>query len=66
MSHVMFYKGAEMEHFRHRSFGNFLVNLLLGLIACSFLPNKPSTNYHTATDNQLVIFKLNSGDKASV
>ena len=35
---------CQIEHTRHRSFANFVVNLLSGLIAYSFLPKKPSLN----------------------
>ena len=34
----------QIEHSRHRSFENFLTNLLSGLIANSFFPKKPSLN----------------------
>ena len=33
---------SQIEHSRHRSFPNFIVNLLAGLIAYSFQPKKPS------------------------
>jgi hypothetical protein len=33
---------CQIEHSRHRSPVNFLVNLVAGLVAYSFLPNKPS------------------------
>jgi hypothetical protein len=33
---------CQIEHTRHRSFSNFVVNLLSGLVAYSFLPKKPS------------------------
>lgn len=33
---------SQIEHTRHRSFTNFLVNLLSGLLAYCFRPNKPS------------------------
>jgi hypothetical protein len=32
----------QIEHSRHRSFENFLINLYTGLIAYSFLPKKLS------------------------
>ena len=32
----------QIEHSRHRSIWNFLVNLMAGLIAYSYLPQKPS------------------------
>ena len=35
---------CQVEHTRHRSFDNFLANLLAGLIAYSFLDKKPSLN----------------------
>jgi hypothetical protein len=35
---------CQIEHTRHRSFTNFVTNLLAGLIAYSFLPKKPSLN----------------------
>nr|WP_262885637.1 IS982 family transposase [Tenacibaculum maritimum] len=33
---------CQIEHSRHRSFDNFLGNLIVGLTACSFLDAKPS------------------------
>jgi len=47
---------CQIEHSRHRSFGNFLVNIITGLIAYSFLPKKPSIKYQTVKTNQLVMF----------
>ncbi len=47
---------CQIEHSRHRSFGNFLVNIITGLIAYSFLPKKPSIKYQTVNTNQLTIF----------
>ena len=35
---------CQVEHTRHRSFENFITNLLSGLIAYSFFPKKPSLN----------------------
>jgi hypothetical protein len=35
---------CQIEHTRHRSFDNFVTNLLSGLIAYSFFPKKPSIN----------------------
>ncbi|ELS02559.1 transposase family protein [Xenococcus sp. PCC 7305] len=37
----------EIEHSRHRSIWNFLVNLMSGLIAYSYLPQKPSLDLDT-------------------
>jgi len=38
---------CQIEHSRHRSFTNFLSNIVAGLIAYSFLPKKPSIKYQT-------------------
>jgi Transposase DDE domain. len=35
---------CQIEHTRHRSFDNFITNMLTGLIAYSFFPKKPSLN----------------------
>ena len=35
---------CQVEHTRHRSFDNFVTNLLSGLIAYSFFDKKPSIN----------------------
>ena len=35
---------SQIEHTRHRSATNFLVNLVAGLIAYTWQPNKPSLN----------------------
>lgn len=37
---------SQIEHSRHRSFTNFLVNLVSGLIAYCFQPKKPSLHTH--------------------
>jgi len=48
---------CQVEHSRHRSFGNFLTNLISGLLAYSFLPKKPSLKYETEpTFGQLALF----------
>lgn len=50
---------CQVEHSRHRSFGNFLSNLVSGLIAYSFLPKKPAIKYEVILDptpKQLVLF----------
>ena len=36
---------CQIEHTRHRSPTNFLVNLLSGLVAYTFLPKKPSIRF---------------------
>lgn len=35
---------CQIEHIRHRSFDNFISNVVSGLIAYSFLPSKPHIN----------------------
>jgi len=47
---------AQIEHSRHRSFENFLVNLLSGIAAYCFFPKKPAINLQKVTDNQLTLF----------
>ena len=47
---------AQIEHSRHRSFENFLVNLLSGIAAYCFFPKKPSINFKKVTDNQMTLF----------
>ena len=44
---------SQIEHSRHRSFKNFFVNLLAGLIAYTFQPNKPSLKFE-ASDLALI------------
>ena len=38
---------CQIEHSRHRSFINFVVNILAGLEAYSFFPKKSSIKYQT-------------------
>jgi len=45
---------CQIEHTRHRSFANFLTNLLAGLIAYSFLPKKPSINLEIIDNKALM------------
>jgi len=47
---------CQIEHSRHRSFTNFLSNIVAGLIAYSFLPKKPSIKYQTVKSNQLTFY----------
>ncbi len=47
---------CQIEHSRHRSFGNFITNIVAGLIAYSFLPKKPAIKYQTISTNQLNAF----------
>jgi len=48
---------CQIEHSRHRSFANFISNMISGLLAYSFLPKKPSIKYETINYNgQLALF----------
>ena len=48
---------CQIEHSRHRSFTNFITNLISGLLAYTFLPKKPRIKYETVpTDGQLALF----------
>ena len=47
---------CSIEHSRHRSFGNFITNLISALIAYSFFPKKPAIKYETVNPNQLALF----------
>jgi len=39
---------CQIEHSRHRSATNFVLNLISGLVAYCFIPKKPSLNFSTA------------------
>lgn len=47
---------CQVEHSRHRSFANFITNLIAGLIAYSFFPKKPAIKYQPQQTNQLDVF----------
>lgn len=47
---------AQVEHSRHRLFHNFISNLMSGLAAYCFFPNKPMLQIEREIDNQLAIF----------
>jgi len=47
---------AQAEHSRHRSFGNFITNLVASLIAYSFQEKKPSIKFETENSEQLALF----------
>ena len=47
---------AQDEHSRHRSFGNFITNLVASLIAYSFQEKKPSIKFETVNTIQLALF----------
>jgi len=47
---------CQAEHSRHRSFGNFITNLVASLIAYSFQEKKPSIKFDTENTSQLPLF----------
>lgn len=47
---------CQIEHSRHRSFENFITNLIAGLIAYSFFPKKPAIKYQEVKTSQLEVF----------
>ena len=47
---------AQVEYSRHRSFHNFVNNLMSGLAAYCFFPKKPMLRLEREIDNQLTIF----------
>ena len=47
---------ARIEHSRHRSFPNFIVNLIGGIAAYCLFPKTPKINFEWVCDNQLILF----------
>ena len=47
---------CQVEHSRHRSFGNFITNILSGLIAYSFFPKKPAIKFDVEFTTQVSLF----------
>ncbi len=47
---------CSIEHSRHRSFGNFITNMISGLIAYSFFPKKPAIKVEEIKSDQLALF----------
>ncbi len=47
---------AQVEHSRHRSVENFVVNTLAALAAYCFFPKKPSIAVERSIDRQLTLF----------
>lgn len=47
---------AQVEHSRHRSFDNFIVNLLGAIAAYCCFPKKPCINVKRTIDTQLALF----------
>ena len=46
---------CQIEHSRHRSINNFVINILGALAAYSFFPKKPSLNIQKVKSNQLLL-----------
>lgn len=46
---------SQIEHTRHRSVFNFMVNLIAGLIAYTYQDKKPSLNLRVTSADQLPI-----------
>lgn len=46
---------SQIEHSRHRSIANFMVNVVAGLIAYTHQPRKPSLNLTPSQENQLIL-----------
>ncbi len=46
---------CQIQHTRHRSFFNWAVNLLSGLVAFSFFPKKTSLNLRSNDNLQLLL-----------
>lgn len=47
---------CQVEHSRHRSFENFITNLISDLIAYIFFPKKPAIKYDKVNTTQLSVF----------
>ncbi len=47
---------CQVEHSRHRSFTNFIANIVAGLIAYAFFPKKPAIAYQTYNSTQITAF----------
>ena len=47
---------CQAEHSRHRSFGNFITNLVASLIAYSFQEKKPRIKFETENSTQIILF----------
>ena len=49
---------SQIEHSRHRSVTSFMVNLVAGLIAYTFQPNKPCLNLSDFEKNNLALMQI--------
>lgn len=45
---------CQIEHTRHRSIDNFIIDLIAGLIAYNLLPKKPSMNIEIIDKSRLI------------
>lgn len=45
---------CQIEHARHRSVGNFITNLVSGMIAYNFMPKKPTMNIEIIDKSKLI------------
>ncbi len=50
---------CRVEQSRHRSFTNFIVNIIAGLIAYNFVPKKPAIKFQKSYVNQIAAFSNN-------
>ena len=48
-------RNRQVEHTRHRSVNNFIMNILGSLAAYCFFPKKPSLNLQKVNDGQLFL-----------
>jgi hypothetical protein len=46
---------SQLEHTRHRSLNNFMVNLVAGLIAYTWQPKKPSLQLRSTMGQQALV-----------
>jgi len=51
---------SQLEHTRHRSLANFMVNVVCALIAYSLQPKKPSLNLRNSEGKDLIIIEENN------
>ena len=51
---------SQLEHTRHRSLANFMVNVVCALIAYSWQPKKPSLNLRNGKGTDLIIVEENN------
>ena len=47
---------CQLQHSRHRTFNNYITNLIGGLIAYTFFNKKPAIKYHPHLPQQLAAF----------